>query len=84
MVMGIIDEKLVPVSVKQLATLGADNRNLSPFIFAFFAAEFEGAYRAAHGTFVQIFPDSMPGGEPFLFQYLKNSLSRDIDLMAYL
>jgi hypothetical protein len=45
---------------------------------------FEGAYCAAHGTFVQIFPDSMPRGEPFFFQYLENALSRDVELFAYL
>jgi len=38
--MGIINKKLMPVSEKQLATSGADNWNLSPFIFAFDAAEF--------------------------------------------
>jgi hypothetical protein len=73
--MGIIEEKLVPVSEKKFPAPCANNRNHLPLLFALFATKFEGAYCTAHGTFVQIFPDSMPGGQSFFFQYLKNALS---------
>jgi hypothetical protein len=82
--MGIIDEKLMSVSVKKFPASCANNRNHLPLFFALFATEFEGAYCAAYGTFVQIFPDSTPRGEPFFFQYLENTLSRDVELFAYL
>ena len=82
--MGIIDEKLMSVSVKKFPASCANNRNHLPLFFALFATEFEGAYCAAHGTFVQIFSDSMLGGEAFCLQYLKNALSRNVDLLAYL
>ncbi|MFZ2037009.1 MAG: hypothetical protein WAU62_08860 [Dehalococcoidales bacterium] len=81
--MGIIDEKLVSGSVKQLPASCTNNWNHLPLLFALFAAEFEGAYCAAHRTFGQIFPDSMPGREAFCFQYLMNTLSRDIEFFGY-
>ena len=81
---GIIDEKLMSVSVKKFPASCANNRNHLPLLFALFATEFESAYCAAHGTFVQIFSDSMLGGEPFCFQYLENALSCNVDLLAYL
>jgi hypothetical protein len=82
--MRIIDEKLMFVSVKKFPASCAHNRNHLPSFFTLFATEFEGAYCAAYGTFVQIFSDSMLGGEAFCFQYLENTLSRDVKLFAYL
>jgi hypothetical protein len=63
------------VSEKQFPTPRTNNWNPLPLLFAFDTTELEGAYCTAHGTFVQIFPDSMPGGQSFFFQYLKNALS---------
>jgi hypothetical protein len=82
--MRVIDEKLMSVSEKQFPTPRTNNWNPLPLLFAFDTTELEGAYCTAHGTLIQIFPDSMLGWEPFVFQYLKNALSRDVDLLAYL
>jgi hypothetical protein len=82
--MGVIDKKLMPVSEKKFPAPCANNRNHLPLPFAFDATEFEGAYCTAHRTLVQIFSDSVLGGQSFFFQYLKNALSGDIDLSAYL
>jgi hypothetical protein len=81
--MGIIEEKLVPVSEKKFPAPCANNRNHLPLLFALFATKFEGAYCTAHGTLIQIFPDLMLGWEPFVFQYLVNTLPGYINLSGY-
>jgi hypothetical protein len=53
--MGIINEKLMSVSIKKFSTLCANNRNHPPLLFAFFATEFEATCCAAHRTLEQIF-----------------------------
>jgi uncharacterized membrane protein len=73
-VMFVINEKLMPVSEKKLATPRTDNRYLSPFLFAFITAEFESAYGTANRAFVKIFLYAMLRRKSFLFQYLVNTL----------
>jgi hypothetical protein len=81
--MGIIDEKLMPVSKKKLATLRTNDRDMSPFLFAFVSAEFESAHRTTNGTLVKIFLYAMFGRKSFLFQYLVNTLPRYFKLSGY-
>jgi hypothetical protein len=81
--MRVIDEKLMSVSEKQFPTPRTNNWNPLPLLFAFDTTELEGAHCTAHGTLIQIFPDSMLGWEPFVFQYLVNTLPGYINLSGY-
>jgi hypothetical protein len=82
--MAIVTEELFCVPGEKFAASCANNFDLPPFPFAVSTAEFESAHGATHGTCIEIFLYFALGRKSFLFQYLENTLFRDVGFLGYL
>jgi hypothetical protein len=74
----VVNKKLMLTPDKKLSASRTHNWYLLPFLLTLRTAEFECAYSAANGAFIENFLDPVPGRQSFLFEYLENMLSRRV------